>query len=135
VFLDKDFLTFGSVIVLSASESASLLGLLYPEEKKKKYDPPKRRELFIQRLRVTSQHTRTFSKNAVRTPNLSLCNQQSTKFRYYRSSVATKKLQHILLHNMVFGVECGSEIGNVRRKCYEEYMSVTERKSRKYKFQ
>jgi len=36
---------------------------------------------------------------------------------------------------MVFGVECGSEIGNVRRKCYEEYMSVTERKSRKYKFQ
>jgi len=60
--------------VLSSSESVSLLGLLYPEEKRK-YEPPKQQELFIPRLRVTSQHTRTFSKNAVRTPNLSLCNQ------------------------------------------------------------
>jgi len=36
---------------------------------------------------------------------------------------------------MVFGVEYSSEIGNVKRKCWEEYLGITERKSRKYKFQ
>jgi len=81
VFLDKEFSTFGRVIVLSSSESVILLGLLYPEDERK-YEPPKRQKLFKQRLRVTSQNTRTFSKKALRTPNLALRNQQSTTFRY-----------------------------------------------------
>jgi hypothetical protein len=82
VSLDKDFSTFGRAIVISSSESVILLGLLYPEDKRK-FEPPKRQQLFIQRLRVTSQDTRTFSKKALGTPNVALRNQQSTTFRYY----------------------------------------------------